>query len=125
MNVSSYTNPVPELTVESFLGWINNPQQARPLMDIGNFQRIQIQQLEDLYRYLAEPINQGYMWILLDGPKKQRPTWLIDPWWKTRPEMPEKLQKINQAHCVNTQKLYDILEQHFSKMIPNNPEREI
>ncbi len=114
MQPSSFASPVPELTIEAFINWINDPKQpSKPLMEIGDYQRIQVQRLEDIYRYVSVAVDSGHSWMLLDGPKQQRPYWLLDPWWKNRPEMTEKLQKMSQSHCVNSHNLINFFEEHF------------
>lgn len=37
----------------------------------------------------------GYGWMFADGPRQQRPHWLLDLWWVDRPEvMPSYLQLV-------------------------------
>lgn len=105
--------PIPVLDTKNFVEWIE--KGGSPLVEIGNYQLIQVNNLQALFPVIADAYNKGFVWMLMDGPRKQRPRWLLDPWWKEEPEMSAHLQQITQAHSINLVKLFEELSQRFNR----------
>lgn len=100
MNAS--TSELVEVPVADAAGvcqWIYQaPERVQILGD--RHQRLMLPQPVLLVQLLAQAYESGCRWALIDGPRRSRPAWLINPWWGERPEMSQRLIELTQATCV-------------------------
>ena len=61
---------------------------------------------------LAMAQDSGFDWVLMDGPRQMRRSWLLDPWWSERPELSPKILRDTRAGCLASADLRAALERH-------------
>jgi hypothetical protein len=91
--------PVPQVQAAELLQWL---YQNSPQIRINGpaYQVLLLPELPVLDELLAAAQERGCEWVLLDGPRQQRPNWMMDPWWSDQPEMPGRLIELTQSRCV-------------------------
>lgn len=90
--------PVPEIPADEFVTWVYSGQ---PVQIAGPAHDSRPLPAADRFLSLVEyALEEGYTWMLLDGPRRVRASWLLDPRWHEQPSMSPRLQQITQARCV-------------------------
>lgn len=62
-----------------------------------------------LAELLSVAEQNGFQWVLLDGPRPMRNYWVLDPWWSDQPEMTERMLQTTQARCAELSPLREAL----------------
>jgi len=103
-NKTDQTQPVPQVQGPELLAWLyQNSQQIR--VNGPAYQVLLLPEVQVLDELLGLAQERGCEWVLLDGPRQQRPNWMMDPWWAEQPEMPGRLIEITQARCAQISSL--------------------
>lgn len=90
---------VPQVEAAELVQWMY--QNAPQIKVTGPaYQVVALPQPGLLDELLAAAEDKGCVWVLLDGPRQQRPTWMVDPWWSEQPEMHGRLVEMTQARCI-------------------------
>jgi hypothetical protein len=109
--VKSHAEPqeVPLLDADRLVPWIYGGSAAVQVVAEGH-RYVDLPGAAQLAQLLAVAQTGGYEWVLLDGPRAMRATWVLDPWWTERPELSEKIIKDTNAGCVPCDRLLAALE---------------
>lgn len=106
---SGSLQPVPRVDADELAAWL---YQSKGQIQVSGpaYQTVALPQPQVMVELLQAAADEGgSSWVLVDGPRPQRPFWLIDPWWSEEPEMSQVLIERTQSRCLPLQQLQQAL----------------
>lgn len=81
---------VPLLEAPTVCAWMfAHPEQVR--LPNAQHEHLPLPGPDGLLDLVHGAENQGFGWLLLDGPRQSRPYWLLDLYWTERPECSQEI----------------------------------
>lgn len=99
---------VPLIDPTQLVRWMYEGSETIQIVREGH-QLISLPPAQQFNELLAMAFDNAYEWVLIDGPRTRRPSWVIDPWWSDQPELSPKIIQATRAHCLTIQDLQQAL----------------
>jgi hypothetical protein len=97
---------VPQADAQALAQWMySSERREEAFVSMDTVRLSVLPNREQMAELLAIAEQSGHQWVLFDGPRQQRPSWVIDPWWTEVPQMTPALIVAARACCVNNQEL--------------------
>jgi hypothetical protein len=113
-NADDEPQDVPDRPTSGFVDWMFT-QPEGSVQVAGNGHALHnIPKASRLVSLLKEAHDNGCRWVLVDGPRKFRTSWLIDPWWTTHPQFPQRMIEKTNAGCLDLTQMIDDVQRHVA-----------
>lgn len=100
---------VPLLEATGFLAWVYANQPQVQITD-EQHRLLPLPPPERMLDLVHAAEAAGFQWLLADGPRQQRPTWVLDLWWVDRPEVSQNYLGLVSTGCLALRDLRRLLE---------------
>jgi phage protein U len=95
---------VPLVEAKALLQWVyQTPEQV--YLAGKDHQRTLLGSVTEFLTLVQQAQAQGYAWVLIDGPRPSRVSWILDLHWSEQPQLSPKMIQLARSHCLSLEDL--------------------